>query len=590
MAPPTSPRLAAYLVAGTAFVTPLVAASAALAADDSATPAEGAAPSTAPAGETVGGEATGGAATAGTNEADLRHQLEIHSPFFDAETGNFAWKVVPAVDVMGTFTDNILQTHSDRRWDVGIAVTPSVAVIGNTPNTQLRLFYAPTVQLYARTPQENSLTQSLNGYASFTVVPDTFYVYASAYAGVGSTTGFGANGLGYGTPGFTPNPAGIGAIGVTRQTAQQSYSFSIIPTAMHRFGDAGTLTASYTASATLAETFPGSFLPSFGSGGTSQHSYSQQEQLQFVSGEAFGRWSDVALLYTNQTYGSGQLSGATQSNATNQLGYAFNQFVTVSGLLGYQEQTYPAAQGAASVSYSGIAYQASTTLTPNPDSQITLGYGRTYNVTGPYVNAWYALTARTTISANYSASQTTNLQSTQNQVALGQINQYGNFVNRQTGAPLVLGANNGLGIRPGVYKTKTLGAGSTTTYDRDWISVTLTGQSQQAVSVPTAENFDFAGPIPTVGSTDTFWTVATYWRHSYSPDLSGTVGLYYSNASYPGRSPSRENSVGTTFSWQYAFSPNLTGYFVYNFYSTNYSLSAQNIYVDTVVIGLHRSF
>ena len=51
---------------------------------------------------------------------------------------------MPAVDVMGTFTDNILQTHSNRRWDVGTAVTPSVAVIGNTPNTQLRLFYAPT--------------------------------------------------------------------------------------------------------------------------------------------------------------------------------------------------------------------------------------------------------------------------------------------------------------------------------------------------------------------------------------------------------------------------------------------------------------
>lgn len=585
MAPPTFPRLAVYLVAGTAVVTPLVAAGA-LAADDSATPAEGAAPNPGPAGETGGG----GAAAGGTNEADLRHQLEIHSPFFDAATGNFAWKVVPAVDVMGTFTDNILQTHSNRRWDVGTAVTPSVAVIGNTPNTQLRLFYAPTVQLYARTPQENSLTQSLNGYGSFTVIPDTFHVYASAYAGVGSTTGFGTNGLGYGTPGFTPNASGIAAIGVSRQTAQQIYSVSVTPTAMHRFGDAGILTASYSASETIAETFPGSFLPSFGSGGTSQHSFSQQEQLQFVSGEALGRWSDVVLLYTNQTSGSGQLGGATSSNATNQVGYALNQYVTVSGMVGYQEQRYPGAQGASSVNYSGIAYQASTTLTPNPDSQITLGYGRNFNVSGPYVNAWYALTARTTVSANYSASQTTNLQSTQNQVALGQINQYGNFVNRQTGAPLVLGANNGLGIRPGVYKTKTLGVGSTTTYDRDWISVNLTGVSQQAVSVPTAADFNFGGPVPTVGSTDTSWTVSTYWSHSYNPDLSGTVGVYYTNSSYPGRSPSRSDSLGTTFSWQYIISPNLTGYFVYNFYSTNYSLSAQNVYVDTVIIGLHRSF
>jgi uncharacterized protein (PEP-CTERM system associated) len=535
---------------------------------------------------------TGGAGTAGTSEADLRHQLEIHSPFFDAGT-SVGWTVVPAVDVMGIFTDNILQTHYGRRWDIGTAITPSVAVIGNTPNTQLRLFFAPTLQIYARTPQENSLTQSLQGNATFTVVPDEFFVSAYAFSGVGSTNGFGtAAGLGLGNGAFTPNPAGINAIGVTKDNAQQVYSFSVSPYYVHRFGDIGSVRVGYTAGETLATTFSGFFVPvvAVGNGNNSQHSFNQSENASFSTGEILSRWNNVTVLSANQSYGSGQLSGATSWSATNQTSYAFNQFVSVSGLIGYEESIYPEAQGAAGVNTTGVTWRASTTLTPNPDSQVTFGYGRSYGVSGPYVNANYAVTARTTISANYTATQTTTLQSTQNQVALGEINQYGEYVNRQTGAPLVIGTNNALGIRPGVYNTKTLGAAINTVYDRDTISLTATGQSQQAVSVPTAAFFNDNQPIPTVGSTDTFWTLATYWHHSYTPDLSGTAGVYYTNSSYPGNSPSRSNAFGTILSWQYMFSDKLTGYLAYSFLSRTYSLSSDNVYVDSVVIGLHRSF
>ena len=103
------------------------------------------------------------------------------------------------------WTDNILNTTNNRRWDVLTLFTPSIAITGDVPNAQVQFQYGPQFRLAARTPQENGVTNQLVGTGLFTIVQDEFYVDARAFAG-GSPVGGGFGALG---PGVTPNFGGL---------------------------------------------------------------------------------------------------------------------------------------------------------------------------------------------------------------------------------------------------------------------------------------------------------------------------------------------------------------------------------------------
>ncbi len=103
----------------------------------------------------------------------------------------------PRITVEEMFTDNVLQSPTNRRWDLLTIVNPGISIVGDTPNVQLHLNYSPQGRLAARTPSENSITNQLVGSGTFTIVPDLFYINANAFAGAGPTFGgFGSVGLG----------------------------------------------------------------------------------------------------------------------------------------------------------------------------------------------------------------------------------------------------------------------------------------------------------------------------------------------------------------------------------------------------------
>lgn len=149
-------------------------------------------------------------------ESDLRHQLQLQSGFGAAASGG-GWTFTPRIMGEEFYTDNVLQSPTDRRWDLVTLATPGITILGDLPNTQVRLTYAPQFRLDATTPQENSVTQQLIGSGQFTIVPDAFYVDARAFAGAAPAFG-GFNGFGTGlTPQLGQPGQSLGLQGLSKQ-------------------------------------------------------------------------------------------------------------------------------------------------------------------------------------------------------------------------------------------------------------------------------------------------------------------------------------------------------------------------------------
>ncbi|WP_216856509.1 hypothetical protein, partial [Acidisphaera sp. S103] len=115
----------------------------------------------------------------------LQHQLQLANGFGAPAGGG--WTIVPSLNVDEMFTDNVLQQNSPRRWDLVTLVTPGISIAGDLPRLQLKLDYNPTLSLAARTDSQDAISQSLNGTALVTLVPDLAFVDVRALASVQST-------------------------------------------------------------------------------------------------------------------------------------------------------------------------------------------------------------------------------------------------------------------------------------------------------------------------------------------------------------------------------------------------------------------
>ncbi len=128
-------------------------------------------------------------------DADLRHQLQLQSGFGAGAAGAGGWSFVPRVSLQEMYTDNVLQTSNNRRWDLVTLFTPGFSLLGDVPNAQVKLDYGPELREDLRTPQEDGVTQQLLGTGLFTLVPDELFVDARAVAGgTPNSPGFGASG------------------------------------------------------------------------------------------------------------------------------------------------------------------------------------------------------------------------------------------------------------------------------------------------------------------------------------------------------------------------------------------------------------
>jgi uncharacterized protein (PEP-CTERM system associated) len=528
-------------------------------------------------------------------ESDLRHQLQLQSGIGAAAAGSNLWTFVPSLGADEFFTDNVLQAPTDRRWDLVTVVTPGIAINGNAPNAQVTLNYNPQFRLDARTPSQNGVTQQLAGTGLFTIVQDEFYVDTRVFAG-GTPLNSGFGGLG---TNVAPN-LGLGGVngsattGLSRQNTAQTFTGAITPYWLHRFGDFGTAKVGYELSgSSISQQSGGGFPTFFPTGGANQQNVTNQGVAQFETGEEFAPYRYMVVASGSASNGTGVLHGSNEESIKNRLGYEITRAIGVYGQVGYERERFG---GVPPIMVNDAIWGIGATWAPNADSQITLGYGHENGTTGVQLSAYYALSARTRITASYQTGLQTDLGQLQSQLDLTAFNQNGAAVDALTGAPLFSGLN-GIGIQNGLFRGKTFSMSATTSLDRDYISFVLEYSEQTTLAVDNnlvATN-PFSPVAPPVGSTSQGVTGIALWQHSLSEDLMlsssasyGVTSVSGGNSGAPGTG--RQTSIGASVGLQYALTPTLTTQARYAYFRRGSPLPDETIYQNVFLVGVNKQF
>jgi uncharacterized protein (PEP-CTERM system associated) len=484
------------------------------------------------------------------------------------------------------YTDNVLDSATNRRWDLVTIVTPGISIVGDAPNAQVKLSYAPELRDNARTPSENGITQQLIGSGLFTVIPDTFYVDARAVSGEAPTlSGFGALGPGLSLQQSAAS-GGIGTIGLSKQNRTQSTSLSISPYLLHRFGDFGTGKIGYELNQSSFSNGGGVVPQFFTSGGSGQHSTTNQAVAQFETGEEFAPYRDLVLASASQGTGTGVNHNSSQKSLTNRLGYLVNREVTVFGELGYESLRFG---GIPPTRIDDMVWGIGTTLTPNPDSSITVSYGHKNGVNSIEFDGSYAITARTRISARYSTGLQSDLQGIQSQLDLADLDSTGQVVDSQTGAPLFIG-NSALGVQSGLFRTKALTLTASTILDRDQINVSILFSQQTTVALgpPVPVTNPLFIPPPPVGQSSQAKTGILTWVHQFSEALTMNSSVSYSTSQTSGAGT--QQSLAASVSMQYLLSETLAANVRYSYFDRMSATPGQGIFQNLVIVGLTKQF
>ncbi|WP_216856661.1 outer membrane beta-barrel protein, partial [Acidisphaera sp. S103] len=340
----------------------------------------------------------------------LQHQLQLANGFGAPAGGG--WTIVPSLNVDEMFTDNVLEVNSPRRWDLVTLVTPGISIAGDLPRLQVKLDYNPTLSLAARTDSQDAISQSLNGTALLTLVPDLAFVDVRALASVQSTSGLVA-GASAGNTGTSVSPTNS-TVGLANQDRIQTTNIGVSPYLLHKFGDFGTGKLGVSASETQYATSTGFAVSPFPTGGGQGGKQLTTEEIaQFTTGEFLERFSDtISIDLTQSTSSANSVINAAgnvtavptttfnsrRDTAQDQLNYAANRWVTVFGTLGYESISY---SQTLAQKIDDMTWSVGATLTPNPDSDLTISYGHQNGSNSIQASAHYELTARTTISGSY---------------------------------------------------------------------------------------------------------------------------------------------------------------------------------------------
>lgn len=532
---------------------------------------------------------------------DLQHQLQLVNGLSAPAGGG--WTFVPRIDWQEELTDNVLQLNSPRRSDLVTFVSPGIGIAGDLPRLQLTFDFAPTLALYARTGDLNALTEQMNGLGSITLVPDLAYVDVRALSGVQSEFG-GLGGLGaIGAPagaGVMPQTAipvlAGNSLGLNKDNEIQTSSFGISPYLLRRFGDWGTGKLGYSLNVAQSNSLSGFAAPPFptGAGVNAQTLVTNEEIAHFGTGDFmqfFEDSFDVDLVQSRTTTGTGVVNGetglpfnTTQNGSSNEafvsdkITYKLNRSIALFASGGHEDIVYT---GIDAQSIHDLTWSFGTTLTPNPDSLLTVSYGHLDGFNSLTANGHYAMTARTMLTASYGSTLGTQLQQVQNQLNLATASGAGGLVNAQTGGQL-FGATNGLPVQEGVFRTTTLTVGSQTTLDRDIISINLL----------LADQSSSGGTNPSDARTK---TASVSWLHQMRPDMMVSAAMSYaiqdqSAGSVSVANPGNNTSVVATLAWQWQISDTLGANMRYSFLERSSAATAYDAYQNIFIVGISKHF
>ena len=510
-------------------------------------------------------------AATGTNVrvGDLREALAAGGLGPPREHATRNWTISPTFGVGEEFTDNVLgRSGSGSGDDLITLIQPGIDISATTIRLQGSLSYHPEIDIYARHSGDTQVAQNFGGQFLGVILPGTLFLDVRGY---GNAT---SNGLG----------GSAGTAATTANGATQTFSVSISPYALRRFGSWGTgeIGGNFsrtTLGALTGGSGSGSGFPGAGAFDTAanQNVTSYSGHAAFETGEAFDRYNGTALGYATKYDGSGVLNDAVRDTATIDNGYALTRLFTVLGRVGYEHIRYA---GSSPTQIDDAIWDGGLRLSLGPDSTIEVRYGHHDGLDAASLDLALAPTARTRLYLRYSEGLSTEAEQLQNALASSDFDPLGNPVDHSTGAPL-LAAGGFFGPQDNLYRSRVLSFTGELVEPRDVFSVSVNAEQNDLVSS--------GGEPDSLGSNKGLYC-SLDWSHTLSPTLSMSVYSQYGVLD-DGGVTGRENVGLASVALIDALSPSLSAQLRYSYDRRSGgggsdAASSQNV----ILLSLEKSF
>ncbi len=534
---------------------------------------------------------------------DLRQQLSAYQQDPLARSTQPAWIISPSIGVDVGVTDNAQEVERPRRGDVFTVISPSVVVSGETARLRVNLAYSPLISVYANNGSQTRIDQYFNGGALATIVPDAVFLDLRGAITQQSRTG----GYGYGS-----------GTQLNRRDQVQSITVSATPYAEHRFGGWGTGRVGYSILRTLqdsrdggtnfnansqlaqSQVFNNGLNNGFNNAFNTGNLTTQRERASFITGENLGRFNNITVLEAVQYYGGGAYHGAYRNLVSNDVGYALTRTITLVVGAGYQDLKFSGTPG---YRISEPIWNVGVRLTPQPDSTISLGYGRRDGANSFYLDGAYSPTARTRVFARYTQGLSTDAEDQQNLLQSTTIGSTGLITDTATGAP-VTSTSSLFGTQNGLYRLRRFSISGSLLLNRDTFGASIVNEDRSNITAtsfgPGTNNNGAFLPVLPAGSSSNGTFGSLSWQHELTPQLSSTASVTYGVTDYSnlgtGSSTTSTRSISGLAALNYQFTETLSGSARYIFTDRS-SNQAQTIFgnqgnvtENVVLVGLRKSF
>ncbi len=480
------------------------------------------------------------------------------------------WTVTPSADLTIAWTDAVPRTLAaaragGRRFksDFYTILSPGLVVQGTGPRLEGTLNLAPQLRRYLSTSSQNTIATNFAGRGKAILIRDQLWVDVTGTSAIQSRNG----GQGQAT-------------NLARNDQIQTTSYSVAPTWQQRFGDLGI--------AELGTSFRQSFTD--GQRGVAANAFSQpvatgpttstSTYASFVTGDILGRTSIRTEAMASEFQGGGALQGASRKKAGSEFGYKVTRVVAVIGSLGYENIRYG---GTTPFRTSGLTWSGGMRLTPDPDSKLTVSYGRRDGANSASLDASYAPTARIRMSGRYSEGLSTGAEDFQNAIALSDLDATGQAVDRQTGVPISV-TNNFFGAGSNTLtRTRRLTITTTILLDRDVVSLSLRRDESTNVGGAVATT---SGAV--TKTTGLFGTVSV--QRDINPGVSANLYSQIGTRNATGTFKSSQDTISVGATLTFVLSQTLSARLEYTYTNNSSTLPGQSLVQNLVSAGLRKTF
>ncbi|WP_207537015.1 TIGR03016 family PEP-CTERM system-associated outer membrane protein [Sabulicella rubraurantiaca] len=510
---------------------------------------------------------TGAAAT--ERPGDMAVRL---SPFFSDSLGTpnppsqlpegRSWVVRPFIDARALITDNsYTNTRSGKRGEVIATITPGVSASAETARIRGRAFYAPSFVGYLDQREQSRIDHRFLGDATIQLVPGSVFLDLRGYGTISPIAS-----------GFTNSDTA----NLPRRAVAQTYSFSVSPYLLHRFGTQAAVAAGYLFQYVERQGSQASIRPDGVPFYAPGNMISNTVFGTLRTGEDSGPLAAELRLRGTMFDGAGSLNGAHRASAVVEARYALrnNLFAIVEG--GYESIHYSSAPP---IRIDEPVWGVGVRWDPSPNSMIIARYRRREGVTTPTLEARIALTPRTTVFMRYDDGIATPLQRTADVLQTITVDENNQPVDRLSGAPQpdFAGATV-LGLQSGVYRIRRGQASIIHRRDRDSFYFAFRHENRRVLA-------NDPGLVAFGQTSNTF--DLTYSR-AVNPVTTFTAGASYSLYESPS-TPGQNSSWLLRASFRRTFSETLSGTIEYQLSDRRTTLADSNVPISQTRRGLRNA-